>query len=246
MTFCFQRTEFARKVLDWWWCSPATLAAALSGSQRLFESLLCAKRFLGTGELIVNAKKQDSLPTQTAFFQNVHKESSPALSPRWSAVVRSWLTETSASRVQRSEVQDEARSVVSGLDSPAKTSSMEKKLLIKSKELQDSQDKCHKDPPVRICQGIRLGPLLALSRLIRREQGAPALAEVAPPAAQREMNSGLAVAMEQEMTRLHRRVSEVEAVLSQKEVELKASETQRSLLEQDLATYITECSVSLP
>lgn len=48
------------------------------------------------------------------------------------------------------------------------------------------------------------------------------------------------------MTRLHRRVSEVEAVLSQKEVELKASETQRSLLEQDLATYITECSVSLP
>uniref|UniRef100_A0A8C2RK69 Citron Rho-interacting kinase n=1 Tax=Capra hircus TaxID=9925 RepID=A0A8C2RK69_CAPHI len=82
----------------------------------------------------------------------------------------------------------------SDLDSPAKTSSMEKKLLIKSKELQDSQDKCHK--------------------------------------------------MEQEMTRLHRRVSEVEAVLSQKEVELKASETQRSLLEQDLdlATYITECS----
>ncbi|KAF5929243.1 hypothetical protein HPG69_019264 [Diceros bicornis minor] len=35
-------------------------------------------------------------------------------------------------------------SVVSSLDSPAKTSSMEKKLLIKSKELQDSQDKCHK------------------------------------------------------------------------------------------------------
>uniref|UniRef100_A0A8C2RKE1 Citron Rho-interacting kinase n=1 Tax=Capra hircus TaxID=9925 RepID=A0A8C2RKE1_CAPHI len=85
-----------------------------------------------------------------------------------------------------------SESVVSSLDSP--TSSMEKKLLIKSKELQDSQDKCHK--------------------------------------------------MEQEMTRLHRRVSEVEAVLSQKEVELKASETQRSLLEQDLdlATYITECS----
>ncbi|KAB0359950.1 hypothetical protein FD754_004106 [Muntiacus muntjak] len=39
-----------------------------------------------------------------------------------------------------------------------------------------------------------------------------------------------------------RNLSEVEAVLSQKEVELKASETQRSLLEQDLATYITECS----
>lgn len=36
------------------------------------------------------------------------------------------------------------RSVVSSLDSPAKVSSMEKKLLIKSKELQDSQDKCHK------------------------------------------------------------------------------------------------------
>ncbi|KAM4709498.1 citron Rho-interacting kinase [Discoglossus pictus] len=83
-------------------------------------------------------------------------------------------------------------SLVSGLESPAKASSMEKKLFLKSKELQDTQDKCHK--------------------------------------------------MEQEMTRLHRRVSEVEAVLSQKEVELKASETQRSLLEQDLATYITECS----
>uniref|UniRef100_A0A8C4LIS2 non-specific serine/threonine protein kinase n=1 Tax=Equus asinus asinus TaxID=83772 RepID=A0A8C4LIS2_EQUAS len=37
-----------------------------------------------------------------------------------------------------------SESVVSSLDSPAKTSSMEKKLLIKSKELQDSQDKCHK------------------------------------------------------------------------------------------------------
>uniref|UniRef100_A0A2K6K5Y5 non-specific serine/threonine protein kinase n=1 Tax=Rhinopithecus bieti TaxID=61621 RepID=A0A2K6K5Y5_RHIBE len=37
-----------------------------------------------------------------------------------------------------------SESVLSGLDSPAKTSSMEKKLLIKSKELQDSQDKCHK------------------------------------------------------------------------------------------------------
>lgn len=58
-------------------------------------------------------------------------------------------------------------------------------------------------------------------------------------------NLSILLQMEQEMTRLHRRVSEVEAVLSQKEVELKASETQRSLLEQDLATYITECSVSL-
>ncbi|XP_066116554.1 citron Rho-interacting kinase isoform X2 [Saccopteryx bilineata] len=37
-----------------------------------------------------------------------------------------------------------SESVVLGLDSPAKISSMEKKLLIKSKELQDSQDKCHK------------------------------------------------------------------------------------------------------
>ncbi|XP_061226558.1 citron Rho-interacting kinase isoform X5 [Neopsephotus bourkii] len=85
-----------------------------------------------------------------------------------------------------------SESVFSSVDSPAKVSSMENKLLLKSKELQDVQDKCYK--------------------------------------------------MEQEMTRLHRRVSEVEAVLSQKEVELKASETQRSLLEQDLATYITECS----
>ncbi|NWH55883.1 CTRO kinase, partial [Geococcyx californianus] len=35
-------------------------------------------------------------------------------------------------------------SVFSSVDSPAKVSSMEKKLLIKSKELQDAQDKCHK------------------------------------------------------------------------------------------------------
>ncbi|XP_075389489.1 citron Rho-interacting kinase isoform X6 [Tenrec ecaudatus] len=42
------------------------------------------------------------------------------------------------------EILGRSESVVSGLDSPAKTSSMEKKLLIKSKELQDSQDKCHK------------------------------------------------------------------------------------------------------
>ncbi|XP_075754244.1 citron Rho-interacting kinase isoform X4 [Pelodiscus sinensis] len=37
-----------------------------------------------------------------------------------------------------------SETVVSGLDSPAKISSMEKKLLLKSKELQDTQDKCHK------------------------------------------------------------------------------------------------------
>ncbi|XP_043925695.1 citron Rho-interacting kinase [Protopterus annectens] len=78
------------------------------------------------------------------------------------------------------------------VDSPAKNNSMEKKLLLKSKELLESQDKCHK--------------------------------------------------MEQEMSRLQRRVSEVEAVLMQKDIELKASETQRSIMEQDLATYITECS----
>uniref|UniRef100_A0A8C5LL70 Citron Rho-interacting kinase n=1 Tax=Leptobrachium leishanense TaxID=445787 RepID=A0A8C5LL70_9ANUR len=37
-----------------------------------------------------------------------------------------------------------SESIVSGLDSPAKVSSMEKKLFHKSKELQDTQDKCHK------------------------------------------------------------------------------------------------------
>ncbi|XP_019394788.1 PREDICTED: citron Rho-interacting kinase isoform X6 [Crocodylus porosus] len=37
-----------------------------------------------------------------------------------------------------------SESVVPSLDSPAKISSMEKKLLLKSKELQDTQDKCHK------------------------------------------------------------------------------------------------------
>ncbi|NXG52396.1 CTRO kinase, partial [Psilopogon haemacephalus] len=37
-----------------------------------------------------------------------------------------------------------SESVFSSLDSPAKVSSMEKKLLLKSKELQEVQDKCHK------------------------------------------------------------------------------------------------------
>ncbi|XP_069475825.1 citron Rho-interacting kinase isoform X13 [Ambystoma mexicanum] len=37
-----------------------------------------------------------------------------------------------------------SESVISGLDSPAKTGSMESKLLFKSKELLTSQDKCHK------------------------------------------------------------------------------------------------------
>uniref|UniRef100_A0A8C7HDW8 non-specific serine/threonine protein kinase n=1 Tax=Oncorhynchus kisutch TaxID=8019 RepID=A0A8C7HDW8_ONCKI len=37
-----------------------------------------------------------------------------------------------------------SESVASGLNSPAKTNSMEKKLHIKSKELQETQDKCHK------------------------------------------------------------------------------------------------------
>ncbi|XP_010133294.1 PREDICTED: citron Rho-interacting kinase isoform X2 [Buceros rhinoceros silvestris] len=37
-----------------------------------------------------------------------------------------------------------SESVFSTVDSPAKVSSMEKKLLLKSKELQDAQDKCHK------------------------------------------------------------------------------------------------------
>uniref|UniRef100_A0A3Q3FJF2 non-specific serine/threonine protein kinase n=1 Tax=Labrus bergylta TaxID=56723 RepID=A0A3Q3FJF2_9LABR len=39
-----------------------------------------------------------------------------------------------------------------------------------------------------------------------------------------------------------RKMTDLESVLHQKDVELKASETQRGILEQDLATYITECS----
>ena len=50
--------------------------------------------------------------------------------------------------------------------------------------------------------------------------------------------------MEQEISLVQSKMSDLESVLQQKDVELKASETQRSLLEQDLATYITECSVS--
>ncbi|XP_069038132.1 citron rho-interacting kinase isoform X10 [Lepisosteus oculatus] len=48
--------------------------------------------------------------------------------------------------------------------------------------------------------------------------------------------------MEQEISRFQRKMSDLESVLKQKDVELQASETQRSILEQDLATYITECS----
>uniref|UniRef100_UPI003AB01544 citron Rho-interacting kinase n=1 Tax=Centroberyx gerrardi TaxID=166262 RepID=UPI003AB01544 len=52
--------------------------------------------------------------------------------------------------------------------------------------------------------------------------------------------------MEQEISLVQRKMSDLETVLQQKDVELKASETQRTILEQDLATYITECSVSGP
>lgn len=52
------------------------------------------------------------------------------------------------------------------------------------------------------------------------------------------------VQMEQEISRFQRKMTDLESVLHQKDVELKASETQRGILEQDLATYITECSVS--
>uniref|UniRef100_A0AAQ4S3H6 Citron rho-interacting serine/threonine kinase b n=1 Tax=Gasterosteus aculeatus aculeatus TaxID=481459 RepID=A0AAQ4S3H6_GASAC len=48
--------------------------------------------------------------------------------------------------------------------------------------------------------------------------------------------------MEQEISRFQRKMTDLESVLHQKDVELKASETQRNVLEQDLATYITECS----
>uniref|UniRef100_A0A8C1PHL0 non-specific serine/threonine protein kinase n=1 Tax=Cyprinus carpio TaxID=7962 RepID=A0A8C1PHL0_CYPCA len=99
-----------------------------------------------------------------------------------------WCFSRALSALAKSE------SVGAGLNSPAKTNSMEKKLHLKSKELQDTQDKCHK--------------------------------------------------MEQEISRFQRKMTDLESVLQQKDVELKASETQRSILEQDLATYITECSVS--
>ncbi|CDQ89430.1 unnamed protein product [Oncorhynchus mykiss] len=67
-----------------------------------------------------------------------------------------------------------------------------KSFILKSKELVETQDKCHK--------------------------------------------------MEQEISRFQRKMTDLESVLHQKDVELKASETQRTILEQDLATYITECS----
>lgn len=50
--------------------------------------------------------------------------------------------------------------------------------------------------------------------------------------------------VEQEISLVQSKMSDLESVLQQKDIELKASETQRTILEQDLATYITECSVS--
>lgn len=54
----------------------------------------------------------------------------------------------------------------------------------------------------------------------------------------------LVLQVEQEISLVQRKMSDLESVLQQKDIELKASETQRTILEQDLATYITECSVS--
>ncbi|XP_032899529.1 citron Rho-interacting kinase isoform X5 [Amblyraja radiata] len=85
-----------------------------------------------------------------------------------------------------------SESVTSLMDSPAKTNSLEKKLMLKNKELLETQDTCHK--------------------------------------------------MDQEVTHLQRKVCELETVLDQKDMELQSSENQKSILEQDLATYITECS----
>ncbi|XP_029296532.1 citron Rho-interacting kinase isoform X7 [Cottoperca gobio] len=48
--------------------------------------------------------------------------------------------------------------------------------------------------------------------------------------------------VEQEISLVHRKMSDLESVLQQKDIELKASESQRTILEQDLATYITECT----
>uniref|UniRef100_A0A3Q3X2J0 Uncharacterized protein n=1 Tax=Mola mola TaxID=94237 RepID=A0A3Q3X2J0_MOLML len=48
--------------------------------------------------------------------------------------------------------------------------------------------------------------------------------------------------VEQEISLVQRKMSDLESVLQQKDIELKASESQRTILEQDLATYITECS----
>uniref|UniRef100_A0AAY5JZ77 Citron rho-interacting serine/threonine kinase b n=1 Tax=Esox lucius TaxID=8010 RepID=A0AAY5JZ77_ESOLU len=50
------------------------------------------------------------------------------------------------------------------------------------------------------------------------------------------------IQMEQEISLVQSKMSDLESVLQQKDVELKASETQRTILEQDLATYITECT----
>ncbi|XP_070402461.1 citron Rho-interacting kinase isoform X2 [Nothobranchius furzeri] len=61
-------------------------------------------------------------------------------------------------------------------------------------------------------------------------------------AASREAVRSRSLRVEQEISLAQRKMSDLESVLQQKDIELKASETQRTVLEQDLATYITECS----
>lgn len=93
-----------------------------------------------------------------------------------------------------------SRSVVSNLDSPAKTSSMEKKLLIKKTELHPrlpgQVSKVFYFPPASLLAG---SPVQYMPRTCRGRRWHRATwsfpGRVAPPAAQREMNSGLDAAV---------------------------------------------------
>uniref|UniRef100_A0A4W3HT81 non-specific serine/threonine protein kinase n=1 Tax=Callorhinchus milii TaxID=7868 RepID=A0A4W3HT81_CALMI len=174
----------------------------LSGAkERLdYEGLICHPFFTNIDWNNIRQVPPPFVPTLDADddasnFDESEKISCPAVKPRQlnrSGFSGEGLPFVGFSFTKALAVLTRSESVSSLMDSPAKNNSLEKKLLLKNKELQETQDKCHK--------------------------------------------------MDQEVTHLQRTVTELEATLGQKEVELKTSESQRSVLEQDLATYITECS----
>uniref|UniRef100_A0A8C0L5I5 Citron Rho-interacting kinase n=1 Tax=Canis lupus dingo TaxID=286419 RepID=A0A8C0L5I5_CANLU len=111
----------------------------------LIQSLLCGQR----ERLKFEGLHSPSLPSDddTSNFDEPEKNSWVSSSPRQlnlSGFSGEELPFVGFSYSKALGILGRSESIVSSLDSPAKTSSMEKKLLIKSKELQDSQDKCHK------------------------------------------------------------------------------------------------------
>ncbi|XP_048875200.1 citron rho-interacting kinase isoform X3 [Brienomyrus brachyistius] len=118
-----------------------------------FEDLLCHPFFSAVDWSNLRQAVPPFVPTlraedDTSNFEEPEKPSSrpaPALrGPQQAGFQGSdlpflgWFFSRSLAALARSELP------AAGLNSPAKTNSMEKKLQVKSKELQETQDKCHK------------------------------------------------------------------------------------------------------